>query len=276
MDDQRLRQQRFDEPAGLKQRRIGPGVEDEQHHAIGGVVEDRADRPDEHHEFADVADIPSARRHEILLVDVVGRDRRLREIVEQVVDQHLDRRHRQERQEELAPSTLNMLPKFELAPILMYLMMLPKILRPSMTPSCEHQQALFEQDDVGRFLGDIDGGVDRDADIGGFQRRAVVDAVAQEADHVALACRALTIRSFCAGVSLAKTVVRRPCPASSRSLSARSRLPSRMSPSRADLAADLARDDLVVAGENLHLHALARERGDRLAALSFGGSRKAI
>src|SRR6516162_6727963 len=36
----------------------------------------------------------------------------------------------------LAPSTLNMLPKFELAPILMYLVMLPNTLRPSMTPSC--------------------------------------------------------------------------------------------------------------------------------------------
>ena len=35
----------------------------------------------------------------------------------------------------LAPSTLNMLPKFELAPILMYFVMLPKTLRPSMTPS---------------------------------------------------------------------------------------------------------------------------------------------
>ena len=35
----------------------------------------------------------------------------------------------------LAPSTLNMFPKFELAPILMYLTMLPKILRPSSTPS---------------------------------------------------------------------------------------------------------------------------------------------
>ena len=35
----------------------------------------------------------------------------------------------------LAPSTLNILPKFELAPILMYLVILPKTLRPSMTPS---------------------------------------------------------------------------------------------------------------------------------------------
>ncbi len=71
----------------------------------------------------------------------------------------------------LAPSTLNMLPKFELAPILMYLMMLPKILAPFDDAFLQHQQALFQQDDVGRFLGDVDGGVDRNADVGGFQRR---------------------------------------------------------------------------------------------------------
>ncbi|WP_338075268.1 hypothetical protein [Bradyrhizobium erythrophlei] len=34
----------------------------------------------------------------------------------------------------LAPSTLNMFPKFELAPILMYFVMFAKTLRPSVTP----------------------------------------------------------------------------------------------------------------------------------------------
>jgi hypothetical protein len=42
VDDQCLRQERFNEPPRLEQRRIGPGVKDEQHHAIGGVVEDGA------------------------------------------------------------------------------------------------------------------------------------------------------------------------------------------------------------------------------------------
>ena len=80
-----------------------------------------------------------------------------------------------------------MLPKFELAPILMYFTMLPNTLRPSITPFLEDQQALLEQDDVGRLLGDVDRGVDRDADVCGLQRRAVVDAVAEEPDDVPLA-----------------------------------------------------------------------------------------
>ena len=35
-----------------------------------------------------------------------------------------------------APAMLSMLPKFELVPIMMYFMMLPKVRRPSSTPSC--------------------------------------------------------------------------------------------------------------------------------------------
>ena len=35
----------------------------------------------------------------------------------------------------LAPRTLNILPKFELAPILMYFVMFANTLRPSVTPS---------------------------------------------------------------------------------------------------------------------------------------------
>ena len=61
VDDQRLGQQGFDEPAGLEQGRIGPRAEHEQHHAIGDIVEDRADRPDIDHELEDVADVPAAR-----------------------------------------------------------------------------------------------------------------------------------------------------------------------------------------------------------------------
>ncbi len=49
-----------------------------------------------------------------------------------------------------------------------------------------HRKALVEQDDGGRLLGDIDRGVDRDADVGGVQRGGVVDPVAEEADDVAI------------------------------------------------------------------------------------------
>ncbi len=36
----------------------------------------------------------------------------------------------------VAPAMLNMLPKFELVPIMMYFMILTKVRRPSITPAC--------------------------------------------------------------------------------------------------------------------------------------------
>src|SRR6478609_1307460 len=82
----------------------------------------------------------------------------------------------------LAPSTLNMLPKFELAPIFIYLVMLAKILRPSNTSS-PNTARLFSSRMMSADSLTISIAVS--TDIGDLQRRAVVDAVAKEAHHVA-------------------------------------------------------------------------------------------
>ena len=84
----------------------------------------------------------------------------------------------------LAPRTLNMLPKFELAPIRTYLRMFAEDLAALDHAVLDDQQALFEQDDVGRLLGDVHRRVHRDADVGGAERGRVVDAVAEEPDDV--------------------------------------------------------------------------------------------
>ena len=79
---------------------------------------------------------------------------------------------------------LNMLPKFELVPMMMYFMMLAKLRRPSITPSFKHAEVLLQQDDVGGVLGHVHAVHHRDADIGGVQRGRVVDPVAHEPDHL--------------------------------------------------------------------------------------------
>jgi hypothetical protein len=48
----------------------------------------------------------------------------------------------------------------------------------------EDAQVPLEQDDVGRILGDVDGGRDGDADVCRVDGGRVVDAVTQEADDV--------------------------------------------------------------------------------------------
>ena len=79
-----------------------------------------------------------------------------------------------------------------------------------------------------------------------------------------LRCSALITRAFCCGESLANTVARSAASASASSDIASSSLPStHASDLQADVAAHLARDDLVVAGEDLHLHAVLAQHRDR-------------
>jgi hypothetical protein len=93
VDDERLRHQRLDEPAGLKQRRAGwvPAVEDPQHDEEGRIVEDRANGADAEDEPPDLLDVPGPRAGHLLFVHSVPWDRDLREVVQEVVGQHLDR-----------------------------------------------------------------------------------------------------------------------------------------------------------------------------------------
>ncbi|MNT01745.1 hypothetical protein D3C72_1362250 [compost metagenome] len=51
----------------------------------------------------------------------------------------------------------------------------------------QHHQALFQEDDVGGFLGDVHRTVHGYTDVGGAQGWSVVDAVTHETDHMAVA-----------------------------------------------------------------------------------------
>lgn len=66
-----------------------------------------------------------------------------------------------------------MLPKFELAPILMYLTMLPKDAS-ALDDIVQDGQVFLEQDNICGFLGDIDRRVHGYCDIGGLQCRTNV------------------------------------------------------------------------------------------------------
>ena len=83
-----------------------------------------------------------------------------------------------------------MFPKFELIAIMMNFMILPKARRPSADPPREDAEVVSQEDNVGGVLGDIDSAVDRDPDIRRMQRRRVIDAVAEKADHMAAALQA--------------------------------------------------------------------------------------
>ena len=69
------------------------------HQQISRNIEYRTDRPDADHETAQIGSIPLTRLQQIFTVDLVKRYRRLRNIIQQVLYQQMNRKHRQERQE---------------------------------------------------------------------------------------------------------------------------------------------------------------------------------
>ena len=148
------------------------------------VVEQRADGPDEQHETPDVADVPLPGLLQVLLVDVVGGDRGLRKIVEQVVEQNLDRSHRQERQKGAGAEHAEHVAEVRARAHLDVLDDVAEHPAAFDDPLLQDQQVLLQQNDVRGFLGDVHRRVHGYADVRGLQRRAVVDAVAEEADDV--------------------------------------------------------------------------------------------
>ena len=48
----------------------------------------------------------------------------------------------------------------------------------------QHHQIFFQEDQIGRFLGDIDRRIHGDPHVGGPQRRGIVDPVPHEAHHM--------------------------------------------------------------------------------------------
>ena len=84
-----------------------------------------------------------------------------------------------------------MLPKLELAPILMYLMMLPKTLRPSSTPSSSTSRLFSSRMMSADSLAMSTALSTEMPTSAALQRRRVVDAVAHETHHVAVAVQGL-------------------------------------------------------------------------------------
>ena len=119
---------------------------------------------------------------ELLLVDVVGRDRHLAGVVEQVVEQDLRRQHRQEGQEQRGAAGAEHVPEVRRGPHQHVLDRVGEDAPALDDPVGEDAEVLVEQDDVGGVLGHVGRRLDRDPDVGVVQRDGVVDAVAEEPD----------------------------------------------------------------------------------------------
>ena len=124
----------------------------------------------------------------------------------------------------------------------------------------DHAQVVLEQDEVGRLLGDVGGAVDRDADVGGVERRGVVDPVAEEADD-GRPLEASSTRSFCCGVTRQNRLTCGETGAQRLVAQRRQLVPGEHAGDRqAELGADVPGHPLVVAGQDLHRDAARGQR----------------
>ena len=185
-------------------------------------------------------------------------------MIQQVEHQQLQRQHRQERQERAGDQYAEHVAEVRAGGHLDVLDDVAKGHAPFDHALLQHHQVFFQQDDVGRLLGDVGGGIHRNADVGLAQRRRVVDAVAEKADRVAHALQRL---------HHARLLQRRHFGEHRGALDQRiqfivlQRLDvlalRRVLHVQPDLAADLARHRLVVPGDHFHLDAVMAQRGDR-------------
>ena len=148
------------------------GVEDAEHDGEGEEVVDRGERPDHQHVAPDEGDVPALGLQRVGGVHAVRRDRHLGEVVEEVVEQDLQRQHGQEGQEERRRGHAQHVAEVGAGAHQHVLHDVAEAPPPSDHPVVEHVQPLLEQDDVGRVAGHVHRGVHRDADVGACGARA--------------------------------------------------------------------------------------------------------
>ena len=204
-------------------------------------------------------------------IDGVGRDRRLRRVVDEVVEQDLAGRHRQEGQQQRRPGHAQHVAEVGAGPH-------PDVLEGvgERAPAFDHapadrREARLEQDDVGRRARHVGRVVHADPHVRRVQRRRVVDAVAEVADDRPASCSARITWSFWSGSTPGEDR-RPPRPGDERGMREAPHLLAGQDAldGQPDLAGDVARHQLVVAGDDLEGDALARQLGDRLADSRLG------
>ena len=138
----------------------------------------------------------------------------------------------------------------------------------------DRDEIVVHDDHVGRFLGHVRAGDPHGGtDVGAFERRRIVYAVAGHRHDVPAGLRAPTMRSLCSGATLAKTVVVATASASCSSFISSNSSPLKTrSPAAPNLQLfrDGGRRGLMIAGDHDGLDARASALVDGLARLGAG------
>ena len=174
--------------------------------------------PNSEHEPADEGDVPVRRGVQLLGIDAVAGDGELAGVVEQVVQQDLPGKHREEGQHDGRDRCAEHVPEVARGSHQHVLDGVREDAATLRDTVCEHAEVFVEEEDIGGVLGDIRRGVDRDSDVGLVQGERVVDAVAEEADGTSGVAQQRMSRAFCSGETRAKIVAVAAAACSSSSL----------------------------------------------------------
>ncbi len=152
-------------------------------------------------------DIPATRRFGPFAVHVVAGNGHRREVGQEVVEQDLFGKQRQEGQEERGAGHAEHVAEVGAGGREDIFERIGKGRAALFDALPQYIQILLQQHKVGGFFGHIHGAIDRDAHIGGVQGRRVVDAVAHVADHMPRLLQGPDDALLLVGVHLGKEIV---------------------------------------------------------------------
>ena len=181
-DHQDLGRHRLDKPARSKQRFLG--IEPMNQHVKGQEIKQGTDRPDRQHEITDKAHVPLLGLRQVFRIDMVQRQGNFRHVVEQVVEQNLQRQHGQKGQEKCRGRHAEHVAKVGTGGHHDVLHDVAKGAPPLQNALVQHHQVALQKDHVGGLLGHIHRPLHRNAHICSVQRGRIVDAIAQITHHM--------------------------------------------------------------------------------------------
>ena len=118
------------------------------------------------------------------MIDPVGGNGHFRKIGQDIRQQDLLRQQREKRQEQRGPGHAEHVAEIRAGGHKHIFQRIGEGHAALANALHQHAQIMLQQNEIGRFLGDIDGAIDRNADIRGVERRGIVDTVAQISDDI--------------------------------------------------------------------------------------------
>src|SRR5690625_2482413 len=155
-----------------------------KHHREKHIVKNRADRSNIDRETADAFRLPFFGGLQIFFVHFIPWDRGLRNVVQQILDKDLYRKHGQKRKQRTRSDDAEYISKITADRHFDVFDDVPESFPTIKNSFVQDHQIFFKEDDIRAFFRDIDCIVDGDSHICFFQGGGIIDSIPQYTDGV--------------------------------------------------------------------------------------------